>query len=78
MQNPIQKLGKSSTVFKKPGILFKKLKTLRNSSYHRQAPTTIELNIFYFNSAHVSYLPISARGCSRFFILFRSSVTCTN
>ena len=68
MQNPIQKLGKSSIVFKKLDILSKKLKTLTNSNYHRQPPTTIELNILYFNSAHVSYLPISARGCSRFFL----------
>ena len=43
------------------------------------APTTIEFNIFCWNFAHVSYLPISTKGCSRFFfILFKHWVICKN
>ena len=33
MQNPIQKLGQSSIVFEKPGILYENLKTLTSSNY---------------------------------------------
>ena len=33
MQNPIQKVGQSSIVFEKPGILSKSLKTLTSSNY---------------------------------------------
>ena len=32
-----------------------------------QAPTTIEFNIFCWNFAHVSYLPMSIKGCLGFF-----------
>ena len=35
MQDPIQKFGKSSSVFEKPGILSEKLKTLTNSNYNK-------------------------------------------
>ena len=35
IQNPMQKFRQSCTVFEKPGILFKKLKTLTCSNYHR-------------------------------------------
>ena len=36
MQNPVQKFGQSSTVFKKPGILSGNLKTLMSSNYPTQ------------------------------------------
>ena len=32
-----------------------------------RAPTTLQFNIFCWNIAHVSYLPMSAKGCVRFF-----------
>ena len=35
MQNPIQSFIQSSSVFKKEGILFEKLKTLASTNYHR-------------------------------------------
>ena len=47
---------------------------LKNRKLWR-APTTTMFNIFCWNFAHVSYLAISTKGCSRFFlILFRSWV----
>ena len=47
---------------------------LKNRKLWR-APTTTMFNIFGWNFAHVSYLAISTKGCSRFFlILFRSWV----
>ena len=33
MQNPIQKLRKSSNVFEKPGVLSETVKTLTSSNY---------------------------------------------
>ena len=33
-----------------------------------RAPTTIEFNIFYWIFAHFSYLTVSTKGCSRFFL----------
>ena len=38
----------------------------------------MEFNNFCWNFAHVSYLPVSTKGCSCFYILFRSSVICEN
>ena len=61
MQNPMQKLKQSSMVFEKPVILYGKLKTLTNSN-----PTTIKLNIYLWDFVHVSYLPMSTKGFSRF------------
>ena len=42
---------------------------LKNRKFWR-APTTIELNILYWNFAHVSYFPISTKECSGFFFFF--------
>ena len=33
-----------------------------------QAPTTQEFNIFCWNFAHVSYLPMSTKGCLGFYL----------
>ena len=60
MLNPIQKVGQSSTFFEKPGILHKKFETLTCSNY-----STVQL--FFGNFAHVSYLPMSTKGCASFF-----------
>ena len=40
----------------------------------RRAPTTTKFDIICWNFAHVSYLTISTKGCSGFFILFRTWV----
>ena len=61
MQNPIQKFRQSSIVFKKPGILSEHLKTLTSSN-------TLQFNIFCWNFAHVSYLPMSTKAYVRFFL----------
>ena len=72
MRNPIEKFRQSSIVFENPGFCLKNLKLW-------QAPSNIEFNIFCWNFAHVSYLPMSTKGCSEFFfILFRSWVICKN
>ena len=55
MQNPIQKFKQSSIVFEK----FEKL---------WRVPTTLQFNNFCLNFAHVSYLPMSAKGCAGFFL----------
>ena len=34
----------------------------------KQALTTLVFNVFCWNFAHVSYLPISTKGCSGFFL----------
>ena len=60
MQNPVQKLRQSFIVFEKSGILSENLKTLTSSNY----PT---VNIFCWNFAHVSYLPMSTKGYVGFF-----------
>ena len=60
MQNSMKKFGQSYIVFEKPGFC------LKNWNFWR-APTTIEFNIFCWNFAHVSYLPMSTKGCSDFF-----------
>ena len=52
---------------------------LKNWNFWR-APTAIKFNTFCWNFAHVSYLTMSTKGCSRFFLcyldleLFRSWV----
>ena len=72
MQNPMEKFRQSSIVFEKPAILSENLKILTSSNY----PT---IQYFFWNFAHVSYLPISTKGCLGFFlILFRSWVICKN
>ena len=44
-----------------------------------RAPTSIQFSISSWNFAHVSYLPMSAKGCAVFFfILLRSWVICKN
>ena len=60
MQNSTQKFRQSTIVFEKPGILSEKLKTLTSSIYNR-------LN-FCWNFVHASYSPMSAKGCSGFFL----------
>ena len=54
MQSPTQKLREGSIVFEKPGIL------------SNWAPTTIEFNKFYWNFAHVFYLPMCSKKSLRF------------
>ena len=42
-----------------------------------RAPTTLQFNIFCWNFAHISYLPMSTKGfVGFFFILFRSWYIC--
>ena len=52
----MQKIIQGSIVFEKTGILFENLKTLTNSNYPA-------VQYFYWNFAHVSYLPMSTKGC---------------
>ena len=66
-------------------IPYKVLLVLRNQVFCLkmwklwQAPTTLHFNIAYWNFAHVSYLPLSTKGCVGFFFtLFRSWVICKN
>ena len=59
MQNSIQNLCKF--IFEKPGILSGNLKILTS------LPTTIG-SIFFWNFAHVSYLLMSTKACSGFFL----------
>ena len=66
MQNPLLKFRQSSIISEKPGYLSEKLNPLTSS---------IEFNIFCWSFAHVSYLPVSTKWSSEFFILFRSWVT---
>ena len=61
MQNPMQNFRQSSIVSEKQGILSKNWKFWR-------PPTTIEFNIFCWNFAHVSWLPMSTKACSGFFL----------
>ena len=63
MQNPIQKFRQSSMVFEKPDILSKNLKTLTSSNY-----PTLKYFLLNFFAAHVSYLPMSTKGCVGFFL----------
>ena len=68
MQNPIPKLRQTSIISKKPGFCLKIWKLWR-------APTTTELNVFYWKFAHVFYMITPTKECSEFFlILFRSWV----
>ena len=67
MQNPIQKFGQSAIVWNQVFCL-KIWKLWRDS-------TTLQFNSFCWNFTHVSYLPMSTKGCVGFyFILFRSWV----
>ena len=54
MQNPAEQIRQGSTVFEKPGILSEKIDELQL------------LNNFCWNFAHVSYLPMCSKGCSKF------------
>ena len=54
MQNPAEQIRQGSTVFEKPGILSEKFDELQL------------LNNFCWNFAHVSYLPMCSKGCSKF------------
>ena len=65
MQNLSLKSRQSSITSEKPGYSFGKF---------WRAPTTIEFNIFCWNFAHLSFLPVSTKGCSWFFILSRFRV----
>ena len=44
----------------------------------RWVPTTTKFDIICWNFAHISYLTISTKGCSGFFILFRTWVIYKN
>ena len=59
MQNCIQKFRQSSIAFEKPGTLSENLKTLTSSNYPA-------VQYFLLNFAHVSYLPMSTKGCLSF------------
>ena len=61
MRSAIQKFRQSSIVFEKPGFCMKNWKLWL-------AATTIEFNIFCWNFPHVSYLPMSTKGCSGLFL----------
>ena len=56
MQNPIQKFRQSSIVFEKQVFCLKIWKLWR-------ALTILQFNIFYWNFAHVFYLPMSTSEC---------------
>ena len=56
IQNPIPKLRQISIISKKQVF------------FVWQAPTTIDVNIFCWNFAHVFYLVMSTEGCARFFL----------
>ena len=43
-----------------------------------RAPSTIKFKIFWWNFAHVSYLTMSTKDCSRFFFLFKPWVITKN
>ena len=58
MQNSSLKFRQSFITYKKPGYF---------SGKFWQAPTTVDFNIFCWNFAHLSYLPVSTKGCSGFF-----------
>ena len=64
MQNQIPIFRQSSIICKKPGYLPENLKTLTNSKFI----------IFCWNVAHVSYLTMSTKGCSKYLYFFRSWV----
>ena len=63
MQNTIQAFRQSSIVFEKPGILSENWKLC-------WAPTILPFNIFYWNLAHVFYLPMSTKGCVGIFLFY--------
>ena len=63
MQNTMQKFRQSSIVFEKPGICLKIWKLW-------WAPTIVQFNIFYWNFAHVFYLPVSTKTCAGFFLFY--------
>ena len=63
MQKPIQKFRQSSIVFEKPGVFSENLKNLTSSNYPG-------FNIFCWNFAHVSYLPMSTKVCPGFFLFW--------
>ena len=68
MQNPLLKFRQSLLSLRKQRLFYPKSWKLCWAS------TSIEFNIFCWNFAQVSYLPMPTIGCSGFFILFRSSV----
>ena len=60
MQNLSLKFRQSSVTSEKPGYF---------SGKFWWASTTIEFDILSWNFAHLSYLPMSTKGCSGFFYL---------
>ena len=48
-------------------LLFSKIQVFYLKNWKLWRAPTIEFNIFCWNFAHVSYLPMSAKGCSGFF-----------
>ena len=72
MQNPHKNLDKALLFSRNQVFCLKNWKLWR-------APTTLEFNIFSWNIAQASYLRMSTKGSSGFFlILFRSGVICQN
>ena len=65
---PYKTLDKTLLFSRNQGVCLKNWKFWR-------APTTVEFNLFCWNLAHISYLPMSTKGCSGFFLIsFRSWV----
>ena len=71
MQNTIQKLEKALLFPRNQAFSLKIWKTLTTYNY----PT---VQYFWWNFAHVFYLPMSTKVCVGFFISFRSWVICEN
>ena len=67
MQNPVQKFRQSSIVFKKTDILFENLKTSKTSKI-RKLQLPYSSSYFFWEFAHVSYLPIPTKGCVGLFL----------
>ena len=61
MQNSLLKFRQSFIIFEKYGYLTGKLKILTAPSKY------LEGNIFCWNFAHLSYLPVSTKGCWGYF-----------
>ena len=60
MQNALPKLRQSPIISEKPGNLSEKLKNW--------APTTTDFNMLWWNSGHISYLLMSTKVCSGYFL----------
>ena len=62
MLNPILQFRQSSFISEKPGYFPEKLKILTSFNDH-------SVDIFFWNFARVSFLPMSTKRCSGFFLV---------